>query len=70
MNDSSASTDDMASVAAELKAAKALWDALVLPSAYISHLKLSKKPDPAVNSSFKLGTAAQVRVHCSNADDE
>lgn len=42
-------------------AAKSLWKANALPLEMISwHLHLSAKPDPAVNSSFRLGTVAQV----------
>lgn len=52
----------MTTIPAELKVAKVIWDAAHLPPEYISRLVLSKNPDPAVNSSFRLGTAAQVRI--------
>jgi hypothetical protein len=37
-----------------------LWLANGLPPEALSALKLNGKPDPAVSSSFKIGTAAQV----------
>ena len=37
-----------------------LWLANGLPPDALSHLKLSSRPDAAINSSFKLGSAAQV----------
>lgn len=40
--------------------AQALWLANGFPAEYLSGLKLSERPDPTVDSSFKLGTAAQV----------
>ncbi|KZT00500.1 CoA-transferase family III [Laetiporus sulphureus 93-53] len=46
-------------------AAKSLWQAQGLPSESLSHLLLTPKPDPAVNSSFKLGTAAQTAIGLS-----
>lgn len=45
-----------------LAAAKQLWDSLGLPADVLSHLHLTSDPDPAVDSSFKIGTAAQVSV--------
>ena len=39
--------------------AEALWRSLQLPIEAIYRLHLSDHPDPIVNSSFKLGTAAQ-----------
>ena len=41
-------------------AAEALWKYHGLPVSWFPRLRLSEAPDPAVNSSFKLGTAAQV----------
>ncbi|KAI0917561.1 hypothetical protein AcW1_007269 [Taiwanofungus camphoratus] len=47
-------------------AAKSLWKANALPLEMISsHLHLSAKPDPAVNSSFRLGTVAQTAIGLS-----
>lgn len=44
-----------------LRPAAALWRALDLPITFLQrNLTLSERPDPSVNSSFKLGTAAQV----------
>jgi hypothetical protein len=43
--------------------AKAVWVRLGLPPDDIENLWLSEAPDPSVNSSFKLGTAAQVRTY-------
>jgi hypothetical protein len=40
--------------------AKAVWVRVGLPPDDIENLWLSEAPDPSVNSSFKLGTAAQV----------
>ncbi|CCL98720.1 uncharacterized protein FIBRA_00725 [Fibroporia radiculosa] len=45
-----------------LVAARPLWHALDLPSESLSRLHLSRDPDPAVDSSFKLGTAAQASL--------
>ncbi|KAI0683087.1 CoA-transferase family III [Earliella scabrosa] len=39
-----------------------LWQSLDLPVEALSRLELSEHPDPAVNSSFKLGTAAQTAI--------
>ena len=46
---------------AHLKAAEALWKSADLPASKLSRLHISPQPDPAVDSSFLLGTAAQVR---------
>lgn len=43
--------------------ATSLWLANGLPREMLSHLKLSGCPDTAINSSFKLGSAAQVSNH-------
>ena len=40
--------------------ASVLWRSFDLPVEFLSHLHLSEQPDPAVDSSFKIGTAAQV----------
>ena len=40
--------------------AKSLWVANELPVGALSRLHLSEEPDPAVNSTFKLGTVAQA----------
>jgi hypothetical protein len=40
--------------------ATSLWLANDLPREILSHLKLRGCPDTAINSSFKLGSAAQV----------
>ena len=40
--------------------AEALWRSLALPVEAVSRLHLTTKPDPVVDSSFKIGTAAQV----------
>ncbi|KAH9950632.1 CoA-transferase family III [Amylocystis lapponica] len=50
---------------AELAIAEALWTAMKLSPQALSRLVLSKTPDPAVNSSFKLGTAAQTSIGLS-----
>ncbi|KAI0373808.1 CoA-transferase family III [Pilatotrama ljubarskyi] len=42
--------------------AAALWQSLRLPADAISRLRLTEQPDPAVNSSFRLGTAAQTAI--------
>ncbi|TDL22094.1 CoA-transferase family III [Rickenella mellea] len=39
-----------------------LWLANGLPEEYLNALHLSSDPDPAVNSSFKLGTVAQTTI--------
>ena len=44
------------------EAASSLWTVSDLPSTVLSRLRLGSEPDPSVNSSFRLGTAAQVRV--------
>ena len=41
-------------------AVEGLWKANGLPHGWLSRLLLNSTPDPCVNSSFKLGTAAQV----------
>ena len=46
--------------------ARQIWEANGLPPEVISSLHLSANADPAVNSSFRLGTAAQVRHPLSN----
>jgi hypothetical protein len=43
--------------------AKTVWIRVGLPPDDIENLWLSEAPDPSVNSSFKLGTAAQVCLH-------
>ncbi len=43
--------------------AKTVWVRLGLPPDDLENLWLTEVPDPSVNSSFKLGTAAQVCVH-------
>ncbi|EMD39673.1 hypothetical protein CERSUDRAFT_121892 [Gelatoporia subvermispora B] len=50
---------------ASLSAAESLWKCLQLPEQALSRLHLSEHPDPAVNSSFKLGTAAQTSIGLS-----
>lgn len=40
--------------------AKTVWVRLGLPPDDLENLRLTETPDPSVNSSFKLGTAAQV----------
>jgi hypothetical protein len=40
--------------------AKTVWVRLGLPPDDLENLRLTEVPDPSVNSSFKLGTAAQV----------
>ena len=37
-----------------------LWNELGLPEDFLHNLVLSEEPDPAINSSFKLGSIAQV----------
>ncbi|KAG0704829.1 CoA-transferase family III [Suillus ampliporus] len=45
--------------------ATSLWLANGLPQEMLSHLKLSDCPDTAINSSFKLGSAAQTSIGLS-----
>ncbi|KAG1777216.1 CoA-transferase family III [Suillus placidus] len=45
--------------------ATSLWLANDLPREILSHLKLSGCPDTAINSSFKLGSAAQTSIGLS-----
>lgn len=45
-----------------------IWLANGLPRETLSHLKLSDCPDTAINSSFKLGSAAQVSKHIQTRD--
>ncbi|KAH9956326.1 CoA-transferase family III domain-containing protein [Lactifluus volemus] len=45
--------------------AKAVWVRVGLPPDDIENLWLSEAPDPSVNSSFKLGTAAQSSIGLS-----
>ena len=49
-------------VSDEKSCAQSLWLDNDLPAEALLSLELSENPDPSVNSSFKLGTAAQVRV--------
>ena len=44
--------------------ARLVWVHHGLPPDDIENLMLNNNPDPAVDSSFKLGTAAQVRFVC------
>ncbi|KAI0785118.1 CoA-transferase family III domain-containing protein [Abortiporus biennis] len=39
-----------------------LWRSLHLPLEFLEYLHLTENPDPAVNSSFKLGTTAQTSI--------
>lgn len=48
-----------------IAAAEKLWTGNGLPSAALSRLVLSKNPDPAINSSFKLGAIAQTSIGLS-----
>lgn len=57
-------TESSASVLAVLAPAKSLWEGSGLPADALERLHLSEHPDPAVDSSFRLGTAAQVSDHC------
>lgn len=50
----------MSNVGTLLDPAEQLWLKSGLPAEFLSHLKLSDDPDGVVNSSFKLGSAAQV----------
>lgn len=45
--------------------ATSLWLANDLPREILSHLKLRGSPDTAINSSFKLGSAAQISIGLS-----
>ncbi|KAI0629828.1 CoA-transferase family III [Trametes polyzona] len=45
--------------------AEALWRSLRLPPESISSLQLTEDPDPVVNSSFRIGTAAQTAIGLS-----
>ncbi|KAI9064626.1 CoA-transferase family III [Trametes sanguinea] len=45
--------------------AEALWHSLRLPADALPRLRLTERPDPAVNSSFKLGTATQTAIGLS-----
>lgn len=45
--------------------AERLWVSLDLPRDSLSQLHLTENPDPAVNSSFKLGTVAQTVIGLS-----
>ncbi|KAG1743205.1 CoA-transferase family III [Suillus paluster] len=45
--------------------ATSLWLANDLPQEMLSHLKLGGSPDTAINSSFKLGSAAQTSIGLS-----
>ncbi|KAH9836210.1 CoA-transferase family III [Rhodofomes roseus] len=48
-----------------LAPARSIWEGNGLPAQALSSLRLSRNPDPAVNSSFKLGTAAQTVIGLS-----
>ncbi|KAI5896392.1 CoA-transferase family III [Schizophyllum commune H4-8] len=50
---------------AHLKPARALWTSLGLPLSEAQTLKLSPRPDLVVNSSFKVGEAAQTSIGLS-----
>ncbi|KAF8073472.1 CoA-transferase family III domain-containing protein [Lyophyllum atratum] len=52
----------MASLSAAKQAIKDIWLSLALPEAEIARLKLSGSPGTAINSSFKLGVAAQASI--------
>ncbi|PIL35193.1 hypothetical protein GSI_02983 [Ganoderma sinense ZZ0214-1] len=45
--------------------AEALWRSLALPVEAVSRLQLTPHPDPVVDSSFKIGTAAQTAIGLS-----
>ncbi|ESK85572.1 l-carnitine dehydratase bile acid-inducible protein f [Moniliophthora roreri MCA 2997] len=49
----------------ELRAASNLWSSAGLPAFYLEHLKLEQSPDIHLNSSFKLGNAAQTTIGLS-----
>lgn len=40
--------------------ARRLWVEAGLPEDYLKNLRLHEKPDPIVDTSFKLGSVAQV----------
>ncbi|KAI0762004.1 CoA-transferase family III domain-containing protein [Trametes elegans] len=48
-----------------VNSAQAIWRSLQLPGDAISRLRLTEQPDPAVNSSFRIGTAAQTAIGLS-----
>ncbi|EIW81119.1 CoA-transferase family III [Coniophora puteana RWD-64-598 SS2] len=48
-----------------LAPARAVWLANGLPEDLLSHLRLSEHPDPAIPSSFRLGSAAQTSIGLS-----
>ncbi|KAH9892014.1 CoA-transferase family III [Cubamyces lactineus] len=48
-----------------LRAPETLWRSLNLSTELLPRLRLSEQPDPAVNSSFRLGTAAQTSIGLS-----
>ncbi|KAI0088522.1 CoA-transferase family III domain-containing protein [Irpex rosettiformis] len=50
---------------AHRNAGEALWKLAGLPAGKLSRLNLSMNPDPAVDSSFRLGTAAQTSIGLS-----
>ena len=39
---------------------RSIWISNGLPESFLGHLKLSGNPDTAIQSSFRLGLAAQV----------
>ncbi|KAI8986178.1 CoA-transferase family III [Trametes punicea] len=45
--------------------AEALWKSLRLPLDALHHLRLGDHPDPSVDSSFRIGTAAQTAIGLS-----
>ncbi|KAI0351418.1 CoA-transferase family III [Trametes cingulata] len=47
--------------------APALWQSLRLPSDALSRLRLTERPDPAVNSSFRLGIEQDVCVEARHS---
>ncbi|GLB45536.1 putative coA-transferase family III [Lyophyllum shimeji] len=55
----------MASLSAARQAAKDLWLSLSLPEASLSRLRFSGDPDIAIDSSFRLGVAAQATTGLS-----
>ncbi|KAI4525555.1 CoA-transferase family III [Schizophyllum commune Loenen D] len=50
---------------AHLRPARTLWTSLGLPSSEAQTLKLSTNPDLAINSSFRIGEAAQTSIGLS-----
>ena len=44
------------------RAFEAIWRSAGLPDSLVSRLSLTGNPDTAINSSFRLGVAAQVRT--------